>query len=111
MSGGNPDEGIVCTLFEGDYHFGLAALINSLVQNGFQGCIAAGYRGALPPWIGQLKPLNGAARCGSRRSYEICSGSSHRFYFSRYSGALYESEAGFHAAVDPRAGLQVHLLL
>ncbi len=71
MSGGNPDEGIVCTLFEGDYHFGLAALINSLVGNGFQGCIAAGYRGALPPWIGQLKPLNGAA---AGTSYEICPG-------------------------------------
>jgi hypothetical protein len=73
ISGGNPDEGIVCTLFEGDYHFGLAALINSLVRNGFQGCIAVGYRGALPPWIDQLKPINGAAAAGSV-GYEICPG-------------------------------------
>jgi hypothetical protein len=72
-SGGNTDEWIVCTLFEGDYHFGLAALINSLVQNGFQGCIAAGYRGALPPWIGQLKPLDNDGK------YEISPGVRVRF--------------------------------
>ncbi len=67
-SAGNPEEGVVCTLFEGDYHFGLAALINSLTQNGFQGCIAAGYRGALPPWISQLKALDADG------AYEICPG-------------------------------------
>jgi hypothetical protein len=48
-------DAVVCTLFDGDYHLGAAALINSLVQNGFQGRVAAGYRGAPPPWISQLK--------------------------------------------------------
>jgi hypothetical protein len=45
----------ICTLFEGDYHLGLAAFVNSLVRAGYKGTIWAGYRGALPPWISQLE--------------------------------------------------------
>jgi hypothetical protein len=51
----------ICTIFEGDYHLGLAAFINSLVGAGYTGNIWAGFRGKLPPWIDQLTPVEGEA--------------------------------------------------
>jgi len=51
----------ICTLFEGDYHIGLAAFLNSLVHAGYAGTIWAGYRGPLPPWLNQLKKTAGTA--------------------------------------------------
>ena len=50
----------ICTLFEGDFHLGLAAFLNSLVRAGYSGTVWAGFRGALPPWVEQLRKSGGA---------------------------------------------------
>jgi hypothetical protein len=41
---------IVCSVFEGHYHKGVAALVNSLYAAGYEGTVWLGYKGALPPW-------------------------------------------------------------
>lgn len=47
----------ICTLFEGDYHHGAAALINSLHASGFRGAVILGHRGNPPHWAEQASLL------------------------------------------------------
>jgi hypothetical protein len=45
---------VVCTVAEGSYFNGVAALTNSLVHAGFRGSVVVGYRGSKPTWLAQL---------------------------------------------------------
>lgn len=47
----------ILTLYEGNYHLGVGALINSAIVSGFKGRFFVGYRDALPPWVGALNRL------------------------------------------------------
>ncbi len=80
----------VCTLFEKDYHFGVAALCNSLYRRGFRGTVFAGYRGPLPGWADKAEAIDWfklfkASRLSPAEGLEIifCAVESD-FHFTKY---------------------------
>ncbi len=46
---------VICSLFEGHHHYGVAVLVNSLYYQGYRGSVYIGYRGELPAWARAAK--------------------------------------------------------
>lgn len=72
---------LIFTLYEGHYDYGVAALINSAIESGFQGQICVFHREELPAWTSALK------RTGEC-DFEIrgCSIRFHQLKISRHLG-------------------------
>ncbi len=93
----------ICTHFDRDFHYGLAAMLNSLVQAGYKGTVWAGYRGALH----QVKLKRMAGRGDLYRVTDQKSGlrSARERFIWRFTSAVQAGPAG-----EPRPRVRVHLV-
>lgn len=91
----------VCTLFEGHYHLGVGALINSLHASGFSGRIVCGHRGPQPSWAPAARALHDRIEV---RFVEVSSAVHFTHYkpaFMRECWATHAADAGQLYYFDP----------
>lgn len=88
-----PRDDAIFALYDGDYHLGLGALVNSAYRAGFRGVVYAAYRGALPPWA------TPTTRAGDYADYAVADGCAIRFVEIDYAGHLTNYKAAFMLAM------------
>jgi hypothetical protein len=72
------------TLYERDYHLGVAALINSAIQCGFRGRIFIFYRDQLPPWFSSQIDES-LQKAGLQLVFELCNPARHLGYHKPFA--------------------------
>lgn len=84
-----PRDDAIFALYDGDFHFGLGALVNSLYCVGFRGIVYVGYRGALPPWAVPISAGSGFDQ------YDVADGCAIRFVKVGFNGHLTNHKPSF----------------
>jgi hypothetical protein len=62
----------VCTVAEGQYHFGVAALCNSLYRHGYRGRVWVGCRGELPGWAADAVDVGSWRELAVAQGFDVC---------------------------------------
>jgi len=84
-----PVDDVVFVLFDGDYHLGFGALVNSLFNAGFAGMIYAGYRDRLPAWATSARAVP------PYHEYDLGAGCVIRFVKIEFEGHLTNYKPAF----------------
>ena len=62
----------IITSYEGHYHHGVAALINSAISIGFDDLFVVAYRGGLPPWVQTLTAVGSEEYAVAKTRISFC---------------------------------------